>query len=53
MPAGPVEGATERRIDLDVLESDYFAPVVSAKIPFPDARIELDIRTSTTEVSDE
>lgn len=50
-PAEPNEGEDERKISLDVLESDYFAPIVLDKIPEPDQRIELDIRTSMTEKS--
>lgn len=50
-PAEPPEGERERKISLDVLESDYFAPIVPDKIPDPDQRIELDIHTSTTETS--
>lgn len=50
-PAEPTEGEKERKISLDVLESDYFAPIVPDKIPDPDQRIELDIHTSTTEKS--
>ena len=50
-PVEPNEGEDERKISLDVLESDYFAPIVSEKIPDPDQRIELDIRTSMTETS--
>ena len=51
VPAEPNEGEKERKISLDVLESDYFAPIVPDKIPDPDQRIELDIRTSLTETS--
>lgn len=51
VPAEPDEGETERKISLDVLESDYFAPIVRDKIPDPDQRIELDIHTSMTEDS--
>ncbi len=50
-PAELPEGKRERKISLDVLESDYFAPIVPDKIPDPDQRIELDIHTSTTETS--
>ena len=50
-PAEPPEGKRERKISLDVLESDYFAPIVPDKIPDPDQRIEIDIHTSTTETS--
>lgn len=51
VPAEPVEGEEERKISLDVLESEYFAPIVRDKIPDPDQRIELDIRASMTETS--
>lgn len=50
-PAEPGEGEEERKISLDVLESDYFAPIVRDKIADPDQRIELDIRASMTETS--
>lgn len=46
-PDDPGEDEDERKIDLDVLESDYFAPIVRDKIPAPDQRIELDIRTAS------
>lgn len=51
VPAEPGEGEEERKISLDVLESDYFAPIVRDKIADPDQRIELDIRASMTETS--
>lgn len=51
-PDEPDEGEPERKINLDVLESDYFAPIVRDKIPEPDQRIELDIRTSSELASD-
>lgn len=51
-PADPGEGESERKISLDVLESDYFAPIVRDKIPAPDQRIELDIRTSSEPAGD-
>lgn len=44
-PPEPSEDEPERKISLDVLESDYFAPLIRDKIPAPDQRIELDIRT--------
>lgn len=50
-PAEPSEGEKERKISLDVLESDYFAPIVPDKIPDPGQQIELDIHTSTMETS--
>lgn len=49
VPAKPAEDENERKISLDVLESDYFAPIVRDKIPDPDQRIELDIHASMTE----
>lgn len=48
-PDEPSEGETERKISLDILDSDYFAPIVRDKIPAPDQRIELDIRTGSME----
>ena len=50
-PAEPSEGEKERKISLDVLESDYFAPIVPDKISDPDQHIEIDIHTSLTEKS--
>jgi len=50
-PDEPGEDEVERKIDLDVLESDYFAPIVRDKTPAPDQRIELDIRTASAEPS--
>ncbi|MBN7498403.1 hypothetical protein D2E92_23055 [Mycobacteroides abscessus] len=47
-PAGPPEGETERFATLDVVEEQYFAPVVADRLPQPDQRIELDIRTTTS-----
>lgn len=49
LPAEPAGDEKERKISLDVLESDYFAPIVRDKIPDPDQRIELDIHASMTE----
>lgn len=49
VPDEPSEDEKERKISLDVLESDYFAPIIRDKVPEPDQRIELDIRTSTSE----
>lgn len=43
------EDEDERKISLDVLESDYFAPIVRVNILEPDQRIELDIRVNTAE----
>lgn len=51
VPAEPGEGEKERKISLDVLESDYFAPIVRDKNPDPDQRIELDIHAPMTETS--
>jgi hypothetical protein len=53
VPAEPNEGEKERKISLDVLESDYFAPIVRDKIPDPDQRIELDIRAPMMETPDD
>ena len=36
----------ERCATLDIVEQDYFAPIVADKIPQPDQRIELDIRAT-------
>ncbi|MBP2266272.1 hypothetical protein J3A64_001736 [Pseudarthrobacter sp. PvP004] len=44
-PMDPSGEDTERFATLDVIEQDYFAPLVADKIPQPDQRIELDIRT--------
>lgn len=51
-PGEPDEGVPERYATLDVLESDYFAPIIRDKIPEPDQRIELDIRTPIAEPTD-
>jgi hypothetical protein len=45
-PSDPGDGVTERFASVDVLNSDYFASIVADKIPDPDQRIELDIRTT-------
>ena len=50
-PAEPTEGEKERKINLDVLRSDYFAPIIFDKVPDSAQRIELDIHTSTTETT--
>lgn len=47
-PQAPAEGDTERFATLDVVEADYFAAIVAEKLPQPDQRIELDIRTTTS-----
>jgi hypothetical protein len=52
-PGEPGEGVAERYATLDVLDSDYFAPIIRDKIPEPDQRIELDIRTPTAEPTDD
>lgn len=52
-PGQPNEGEAERKISLDVLDSDFFAPIVRDKVPAPDQRIELDIRTVPPEPSNE
>ena len=49
VPDEPGEGEGERKLSLDVLESDYFAPIVRDKVPAPEQRIELDIRTAPAE----
>lgn len=49
VPDEPGEDEAERRINLDVLESDYFAPIVRDKVPEPDQRIELEILTPSSE----
>lgn len=51
VPAKADEDKEERKISLDVLTSDYFSPIIHAKIPDPDQRIELDIRTSMMETA--
>jgi hypothetical protein len=44
-PAEPENNSSERSISLDILEADFFAPVIADRLPQPDQRIELDIRT--------
>ncbi len=51
VPGEPDADEKERKINLDVLESDHFAPVIRDKVPEPDQRIELDIRASVQEPS--
>lgn len=51
-PADPADGEPERGITLDVLNSDYFAPVIADRLPEPDQRIELDIRAVTSDAAD-
>lgn len=51
-PVEPGEGEPERKISIDVLESEYFAPIIRDKIPAPDQRIELDIHTSSEPAGD-
>lgn len=53
IPGEPGEDEDERKLNLDVLESDYFAPIVRDKVPVPDQRIELDIRTAPAETVDD
>lgn len=53
VPDDPGEDGIERKINLDVLESDYFAPIVRDKVPEPDQRIELEIFTPSPEPSDD
>ncbi|MFZ2242139.1 MAG: hypothetical protein WAV90_21695 [Gordonia amarae] len=48
-PDEPSEDEEERKINLDVLESNYFAPIVHDKVLSPDQRIELDIWTAPAE----
>ena len=50
-PDEPGEKEDERKINLDMLEFDYFAPIVQDKLSEPDQRIELDIRTAVAEPS--
>jgi len=52
IPEEPGDEMEECKINLAVLESDYFAPIIREKVPAPDQRIELDIRT-TAESSDD
>ena len=47
-PAEPTQGEVERFATLDVVEEQYFAPVVADRLPQPDQRIELDIRATTS-----
>lgn len=49
VPAEPGDGDEEEGLSLEVLNSKYFAPIVADKIPQPDQRIELDIRTQSAE----
>ena len=49
LPPEPGEDDDERVATLDVLTSDYFAPIVADKFPEPDQRIELDIRVPSEE----
>jgi hypothetical protein len=44
-PAELEDHSGERSISLDTLEADFFAPVIADRVPQPDQRIELDIRT--------
>jgi hypothetical protein len=45
-PARAGDAEQERGITLEVLDSDFFAPIVADKIPEAGQRIELDIRTT-------
>jgi hypothetical protein len=47
-PPAPAEDETERFATLNVVEEEYFAPIVADKLPQADQRIELDIRTTTS-----
>jgi len=49
LPPAPCGGDDERVATLDVLTSDYFAPIIADKFPEPDQRIELDIRVPRDE----
>lgn len=44
LPPEPEDGEDERVAKLDVVTTDYFAPIIADKFPGPDQRIELDIR---------
>ena len=43
-PPVPEDGEDERVATLDVVTTDYLAPIIADKFPAPDQRIELDIR---------
>lgn len=47
-PPAPAEDETEHFATLNVVEEEYFAPIVADKLPQPDQRIELDISTTTS-----
>lgn len=49
LPPMHESGAEEVRATLDVVTSDYFAPITADKFPGPDQRIELDIRLPSEE----
>ncbi len=49
LPPEPEDGEDERVAKLDVVTTDYFAPIVADKFPVPDQRIELDIRLASEE----
>ena len=49
LPAEPEDGGDERVAKLDVVTTDYFAPIIADKFPAPDQRIELDIRLPSEE----
>lgn len=42
----------ERKISLEVLDADYFAPIVRDKIPEPDTPITIEIVSATTQLSE-
>jgi len=49
VPPEPNNGEAERAATLDVVTTDYFAPIIAGKFPEPDQRIELDIRVPSEE----
>lgn len=48
-PSEPGSDKNERFATLEVIEQDYFAPVVADTLPQPDQRIELNIRATVPE----
>lgn len=50
-PIAPKEGEPERSLSLDVLEADFFAPIVADKAPAPDHVIELNFKHDVDERS--